>query len=441
MKFGGTSLKDATAIERAHKIVKDFYGKNNPDQLIIVVSAAGKLGDGPLEDKVTDLLENIYRNENPIASKNEVIRRYKDIAETFDVFSPDDLLQELSEENSSGSDKDYSRIVSYGERLSSQIVNAVFSKDLESIVLDYDQFGMVTLGDRDAVASYDSTYEIERQLKRKGPIVVLPGFLGYNSNGEVTTLGRDGSNYTATKVGEAILTQGVFIFSDEPGVRRANPKIVSDAEVLKEMSYNEAIEFAELGAKIINAKSIEPAKNQNIPIHIVDERYKGTTISGNVSLEHQGAKIIASSPNHSILSIHYDTDKPGVLADVAKKFADSKINIECIADERHALSVAYLSSSKGDLSKLLRHFDSSYKLSLENSFARISIIGEEMRNQVGVLAKIAQSFQDGGISIEMISQALTQLNVTTFVPQEYERIAVKRLYDDLFRNNGNSSDE
>jgi aspartate kinase len=307
------------------------------------------------------------------------------------------------------------------------------NKSLGAGFLDFNKFGMITDRYKEASATNEAVSEIEVALVGTPKIAVIPGFLGYNESGEVTTLGRDGSNYSATKIGEAIVADGVYIFSDEPGVRRASPKIVSNAEILKEISYNEAIEFAELGAKIINAKSVGPARNENIPIYIVDENYNGTRISESVSLEHQGAKIIASSPGHSILSIRYDSDKPGVLADVATCFRDAGINIEAIADERHALSIAYLTKTEGDVSGLLRSL-SPYKVDLENSFARVSVIGEGMRDQIGLLSRVASSFSSKKISIEMISQALTQLNITVFVPEEYERLAVKSLYSDLFGN-------
>ena len=246
-------------------------------------------------------------------------------------------------------------------------------------------------------------------------------------------MGRDGSNYTATKIAEAINAKGVYIFSDEPGVKRANPKFVPDAEIIKELSYDEAIEFAELGAKIINAKSIYPAKNENIPIYIVDENYNGTKISNSVNLENRGAKIIASSSNNYIINVKYKEDKPGVLVGISGYFRKAGINIESIADERHSLSFAFTKKGNENLEFLINNIGKDYNFNLENSFSRISLIGEGMKNQVGVIKKISYIYENKGISFEMISQGINQLNITTFIKQEHERIAVKGLYDGFFR--------
>jgi len=438
LKFGGTSLKDADAVKRAFNIINDFYEKNKPEQLVVVASAAGKIGDDEVDDKITNLLENIYNKEKISANKNEIISRTSRLCETLSIKPPLDLYSDLEKaiQENEHDDQSYSNIVSMGERISVHTLgNFIKKNNLKIETFDFNEFGMITNKYKEAHATDDATVEIEKSLNGKKGILILPGFVGYNDKGEPATLGRDGSNYTATKIAESILADAVYIFSDEPGVRRANPKLVPDAEIIKELTYNEAVEFAELGAKIINARAIGPARNENVPIHIVDDNYQGTKIASSVNLEHMGAKIIASSPKHYILTVRYETDKPGVLAQIANYFGDAGINVDSTADERHALSFAFLKDDSGNLESLLKNLGKDYKFSLENSFARISLIGEGMRNQVGVIAKIASAYKNKGVSFEMISQALSQLNITTFVKQEYERMAVKGLYDEFFRNN------
>ena len=441
MKFGGTSLKDAATIRRASAIISDFYKKENPEQLVVVVSAPGKIGHTDLEDKITNLLEKVHRKVKTDENFAEVIKRAEKISKDLglthnSVLSSNDLefinynpLRDPEEV-----DRAYSKIVSLGERQQRKTVSDFLeSLGLPSKSLDFNEFGMLTdYGYIDAKAAPETTELIEESLKGLEGIIVIPGFVGYNYREEITTLGRDGSNYTATKVAEAIQAREVYIFSDEPGVRRAPPRLVPDAEILEEITYDEAIEFAELGAKIINAKSVYPAKKENIPINIVDENYKGTKITSHISSEHLGAKIIASSPNHFLLTIKYGSDKPGVLADIAEEFKKARVNIESISDERHALTIAFVDSG-GEIGRILSSLNKEYQYTLENSFARVSLIGQGMRNQPGILAKMTSAFARRGISIDAISQSLNQLNITTFIPQEYERTAVRTLYDDLFR--------
>ena len=435
LKFGGNQLKDADSIKKACEIVASTYKKERPELLITVVSATGKVGEKRLEDKITNLLEQIYEKKDIKENLGEVKSRVERISTGLGL-EKDYLgfyIKELEKaiDNNKGKDKGYSAIVSFGEKVSAEIFSRYLSKFIPCKQLNFDEFGMLTDEYKDAEALPEALVEIEKSFSDKKGIIVVPGFLGYNSKGEITTLGRDGSNYTATKIAEAILADEVRIYSDMTGVKRASPLFVPDTEIIPELTYNEAIEFAELGAKIINAKAIGPASRENIPIYIIDEKRKGTKISSHISLEHMGAKIIASVPNHYVLTVHYEKDKPGVLADVAKCFAKEGINIEAIADERHAISFAFLPNEKiGDVMKKL----GKYKLDLENKVARISLIGERMKEQVGVIEKIAKVYRKKGISFEMISQAMSQLNVTNFIKEEHERIAVRGLYNEFFRN-------
>lgn len=436
LKFGGGQTKDSESICNAVQTVNRFVEKYNPEQTIVVVSGAGKIGKEFEENKFTDLGENIFYGREPEKSRDAIIERTKEISKKLKMGFPKNLFSGLENLVSDRSDEDYSRIVSFGERLSVYFISKEMRKFFPNVSsFDFDNFGMETAEYKNASATEKSLLEINKTFSGKNGISIVPGFLGYHKDsGKVTTLGRDGSNYSATKIAEAIDADVVYIFSDEPGVMRASPKLVSDAEILKELTYGEAIEFAELGAKIIYSRAVYPAENQNIPIYITDENFEGTRISSLVNLENQGAKIIASSPNHSILTINYGEDKPGVLEEVAKSFRDAKINIESISDERHSISLAFQDNNGGDFGKLLKDVGKNYSYNLENSFARISIIGEGMRHQSGLLGKVAHSFGRKGISIETISQSRNQRNMTFFIDGEYERMAVNAIYDDLFRN-------
>jgi len=445
MKFGGTSLKDAPAIERAAGIVENFYNTRNPEQLVVVVSAFGKIGEAYEQDKMTNLLERIYRRENVSQNMTEIERRVNQIYGDLGYSSeglcdtpliPDVFMSRLSKIRPSRSNRTYAEIVSMGEEMAAIAFGGALRTEDRSNVLGFDEFGMRTRGRqyRNAQVIADAGAGIRRALECQGRVVVVPGFIGYNSQGEVTTLGRDGSNYTAAVIGGAIGAEGVYIFSDEPGIRRAPPKHVPDAGILEELTYSEAIEFAELGAKIIHAPAIVQARDSNTVMHFVDENYNGTRITNSIDRQHHGARMIAASGGHSIITIRYDEDKPGMLSEVAGLFGEADVNIESIADERHSLSIAYVPSDENRIRKLMQRLDRKYEYAIEDNFSRISVIGEGMRGQRGLLGRVASCFARGNISVDMISQSLNQLNITTFIPQEFESQAVKSLYEKLFIN-------
>lgn len=432
LKFGGSQVKNTEAILESGNIIKQTYENEKPDLLVAVISALGKYGNLAFEDKITNLLEQIHKKENVKENLEAILSRHEQISKELGI-DADELkpfIDELKEsiDYNKGSDLYYSVIAGFGERVSSLLV----AKKLNAEWLDFNKFGMITAEYKDASASEEANILIEKAFKNKKGIIILPGFVGYNKYGEITTLGRDGSNYTATKIAEAILADEVRIYSDEPGVRRANPQYVPDAEIIRQLSYDEAREFAELGAKIINAKAIGPAKNENIPIRIIDAKARGTIITSYIDEGYMGAKIIASSPNHHILTVDYETEKPGVLAKLADLFAEENINIESIADERHRISFAFLPCER--IGNILAKLN-NYSFRLDSNRARISLIGEGMHNQIGVIEKITKVYKKKGISFEMISQAASQLNVTNFILDKYERIAVRGLYDEFFRNN------
>jgi len=431
LKFGGTSLKNAESIKKAGEIIKKFYDDKKPDKLIVVVSAQGKISDDVSGAKVTDLLEKIYGKEDVEKNKEEIIRRTRETCSILEIEEPNDIIEEFKNIQ----DGTYSEIVSFGERISSEVVGRYLANFLPVKIKSIFDSGMLTEGldDKDVKLSEDSKNLIAEKLREDSRVIIFPGFLGYNSERKITTLGRDGSNYTATSIGSAIKASGVYIFSDEPGVKRASPNYIPDAEIIPEITYAEAIEFAELGAKIINAKSVIPARNNKIPMYFVDEKFNGTCIKDETKEDFQGVKIIASSSGHHLLNLDYDEDKPGVLSDVAKMFRDSGINIESICDERHSLSIAYIPPSEGKNDLLKEKLSKNYKHFFEDTFSRISIIGEGMRGQIGLLKRVTSCFAKENISIEAVSQGLNQLNITIFIPQKNEKKAVESLYGEIFK--------
>ena len=248
-KFGGASVKDARGIRNLAEIVK-----NEPDDLVIVVSAIGK---------TTNALEQVA------ATHHEIL---------------DDL--ELPD-----FDRVYDAFVSQGELQSTHIVSAYLNANrVPNIWLDATKIVVTDATHRAAVVNMDATRERFTAAIRHYPAhrYVIQGFIGGTESGEVTTLGREGSDYSAAIFAAAIGAQSVTIWKDVPGVLTADPRRHSDAQLIPEMSYDDAIRLTQSGAQIIHPKTIQPLQEHAIPLYVkpfMQPNEAGTII-------HQTSKIL-----------------------------------------------------------------------------------------------------------------------------------------------------
>lgn len=270
-KFGGASLKDAQGIERVGNIIKQYQDEH----LVIVVSAMGK---------TTNALEWVYRYyiENNM-QKYEAFQEvksyhfnilkelfkvsdevYKDVQPIFNL-----LEQKINTQPSNNIDYEYDQIVSLGEIISSKIVyHYLRSIGVKAKWWDIRK-GIVTDSNyKEANILFDkSTINLNQNLRREG-IHLCQGFIGGTEKGESTTLGREGSDYTAAALAFMLNADAVTIWKDVPGVLNADPRIMPEAVKLDCITYKEAIELAYYGAQVIHPKTIKPLQNKNIPLFV-----------------------------------------------------------------------------------------------------------------------------------------------------------------------------
>ncbi|NSW45462.1 MAG: aspartate kinase [Bacteroidales bacterium] len=270
-KFGGASLKDAQGIERVGTIIKQYQNEH----LVIVVSAMGK---------TTNALEWVYRYyiENSI-QKYEALQEIKTFhfnilnslfKQTDNVFQEvqtwfNKLEQKINTTPSSNIDFEYDQIVSYGELISSKIVEHYLRS--AGIVLTWWDIRRLLITDanyKEASVLFDkSTPKINQCFQTKG-IHLCQGFIGGTEMGDSTTLGREGSDYTAAALAYMLNANAVTIWKDVPGVLNADPRIIPEAVKLDKITYKEAIELAYYGAQVIHPKTIKPLQNKNIPLWV-----------------------------------------------------------------------------------------------------------------------------------------------------------------------------
>ncbi len=292
-KFGGASVKNSEAVRNVAKVLK----RHNGEPTLVVISAMGK---------TTNMLESlVHAYYNKTEELKSIFHKIKDfhqeiikelIEEDHEFYEVDNLFIELEciiekkPESNISYDKLYDRIVPFGELISTKIVNIYLSRtEYPCRWIDARNFVITTNQHRAAKVKWNvSTPLINGTLK---PLlakqsIITQGFIGRNEQHETTTLGREGSDYSASIFAYALDAESVTIWKDVDGVMNADPKRFESTELLKQLSYNEAIELAYYGASVIHPKTIQPLKSKGIPLYVksfVNEAAVGTLIMENAN--------------------------------------------------------------------------------------------------------------------------------------------------------------
>ena len=290
-KFGGASVRDAEGIKNLASIVSREKGN-----LVIVVSAFGKTTNAlekvlnswlEGEGNYTDHLEDIYLYHLSIVE--ELFSSDSPAKNLIDIFFAR-LREYLSSAKKSGYDFEYDQVVSCGEIWSTLIVAEYLKKSgLNAEWVDIRESLVTDDRHRDAnILWNESSNRIKAVFDfTASPVYITQGFIGGTFTGQSTTLGREGSDYTAAVLANILSAECVVVWKDVPGVLNADPKWLSEARKLEEMSYREAVEMTFSGAKVIHPKTIKPLQNKNIPLYVksfIEPQEKGTLISAHPTL-------------------------------------------------------------------------------------------------------------------------------------------------------------
>lgn len=288
-KFGGASVKDAAAVKNAASIVKQF----TKDNLLIVVSAMGKTTnnlerlvnayffDKGMMQEIFDELKTFHFDIVSALFKNKSSAIYAQLENDFV-----ELLWAIEDEPSSTFNHHYDQIVGMGEIFSSRIVSAYFNEDgSDSLWLDARGIIQTDNTYREGNVDFELTQQLAEKellpLLKQHKVVLTQGFIGGTSENFTTTLGREGSDYTAAILAYSTNAENVTIWKDVPGVLNADPKWFSNTQKIDELTYQDAIELAYYGATVIHPKTIKPLQNKNIPLYVksfVEPVAEGTVI-------------------------------------------------------------------------------------------------------------------------------------------------------------------
>jgi aspartate kinase len=291
-KFGGASVKDAAGI----KNVYDVLEKVGFDDVLLIVSAMGKTTNA-LEvvvkayfDKSASLqssIQDVKKYHNQILldlfedDKNSVFKAVSDLFGELEHF--------LSHNKSPNYNFVYDQIVSFGELLSTTILSHYMNyRDLKTTWIDVRNYIKTDATYRDAEVDWEKTQKNISKIAKKKVLHITQGFLGSDDNGFTTTLGREGSDYTAAIFAYCLNAQSVTIWKDVPGVMNADPRYFENAILLNQISYREAIELAFYGASVIHPKTLQPLQKKEIPLYVksfVEPLLPGTSVSKGADLE------------------------------------------------------------------------------------------------------------------------------------------------------------
>ncbi|MBL7900271.1 MAG: aspartate kinase [Crocinitomicaceae bacterium] len=385
-KFGGASVKDASAVKNVARIIDLF--KN--EKLVVVISAMGKTtnaleaimksywnGDGKTNQLIDDL--NKYHqqiigelfSENKSATEAEVNRIFED------------LKSRCAQTHSDNYNFEYDQIISLGEVISTKIVAAYLaSQNFKTIWMDARKMIRTTDRWREANIDWEKTEElVNKQVK--GALdsgtqsVITQGFIGHTPEGFTTTLGREGSDFTAAILAYCLNAEDVTIWKDVPGMLNADPKYFDNTVLLEKISFREAIELAYFGASVIHPKTIQPLKKKNIPLHVksfIDPHAKGSVIQASIDFDANIPSFIFKM-NQVLISLTPKDFSFVVEENLEEIFSYlSKESIRIHLMQNSAVSFSFcVDGDKVDLNKIFDHFTEQYFVKYNEGLELVTI--------------------------------------------------------------------
>lgn len=391
-KFGGSSVADRDRIFHVARRCAEDYEKGN--DVVVVLSAMGKTTDG--------LLKKAYEiTDNP--SKREL-----------------DML------------------LVTGEQVSAALMAMTFqSLGIPAVSLNAAQVAMrTTSAYGQAKLKRIETERIRNELDAR-KIVVITGFQGINKSDDMTTLGRGGSDTTAVALAVALHANFCEIYTDVDGVYTADPRIVQNARKLPEVSYDEMLEFASLGAKVLHNRSVEMAKRYGVKLKVLSSlnRVEGTLIKEKTGMEKMLVSGVAADKNTARISVLGVKDEPGTAFKLFNLLARNQINVDIIIqsvgrDNKKDISFTVARSDLRDTMKLINdHLEAltAQSVSADDTVAKISIIGAGMTSNPGVAAKMFEALSAANINIKMI--ATSEIRITVLINEEDANRAMRVVHD------------
>tara|TARA_B100001057_G_scaffold501280_1_gene623118 strand:- start:1215 stop:3659 length:2445 start_codon:yes stop_codon:yes gene_type:complete len=454
IKFGGTSIANSEAIKHVYNIIK-----NNKSRLIVVVSAFAQITD--LLSSSIDLasngnklylkkLDNIKKRHIEIINENISNKFQKKIISFLNLKIDEikDLLSSI-ESLAETTKKSSSKIMSYGEVLSSTIIFEVLKQKKLNIVLkDSRQLIITKFQNNRQIVDFEITKRktITFFNSENANITILPGYIASDLNGETTTLGRGGSDYSAAIFSSILDTEVLEIWTDVSGMYTANPKIVSQAQPIPNLSYFEAMELSHFGAKVIYPPTLQPLMKKEIPVVIKNTfrpEENGTIIAKSNKMNGQIVKGISHIDDISLVTLEGNgmIGIPGFSSRLFESLNKSEINIIMItqASSEYSICVAVQTLESDKAKKSIDdefEFEISlgkvYPAKIEKDMVNIAIVGDKMKDHQGISGKLFSSLGSNNINIRAIAQGASERNISIMIDKINVNKALNTLHESFF---------
>jgi bifunctional aspartokinase / homoserine dehydrogenase 1 len=462
LKFGGTSVANANNINSVVSIVREKLKedtKSDNFRIAVILSALGGITDDLLEAATLASVGDILYKEKLLAIEQRHLTTVKELIpldkqssvlsmvkkrcnEIEDTCNGVFLLKELSTRTKDS-------IVSYGELLSSQMFAAKLKsvgidntwKDARELITTSSDFGNATV---DFAATNKNINDFIATVDCS--VIIIPGFTGKDKNGDTTTLGRGGSDYTAAIIGAGVNASVVEIWTDVSGMMTADPRLVSNAKIIQEISYQEAMELSHFGAKVIYPPTIQPLMNKGIPVVIKNtfaSSDPGTWIHNEIKKNENNIRGISSINNLSLISLEGSgmVGIPGFSKRLFEALSNEKINVILItqSSSEHSICVG-IEKANADRAKAVIDEAFAYEIEIkkveplvvEKGLAIVALVGDSMKNHPGISGKMFGALGRNGINIRAIAQGSSERNISAVIALADVKKAINVLHEEFF---------
>jgi bifunctional aspartokinase / homoserine dehydrogenase 1 len=456
LKFGGSSVRNAENINKVVAIIKD---KIREDKTVVIVSALGGITDLLLQccklasENDESYKEKLQEAEHrhlqtvkeliPITQQSATLSLVKTLCnEIEDICNGIFLLRELSERT-----KD--RVVSYGEILSSQIITAKLKaslgecewKDSRELIITNANYGSASVDfgvTNKNIQDYFSGSNIQ--------LYMMPGFVASDANGNNTTLGRGGSDYTAAIIAAALDAKVLEIWTDVSGMMTADPRLVSNVKIIPQISYQEAMELSHFGAKVIYPPTIQPVSTKGIPTWIKNTfapEDEGTVIQKDAAVNGNSIRGISSINNISLLSLEGSgmVGIPGFSKRLFEALAAKQVNVILITQgsSEHSICVG-IDAVNADVAKKTIDDAFSYEIEtgkvdpiiVEKELAIVALVGDNMKSHPGISGKMFGNLGRNGVNVRAIAQGSSERNISAVISVHDVKKAINVLHEEFF---------